>query len=65
MPNRKGPGTHLGYLTPPPGKHTKQYANELRIVYGACRMKNPGESPAAKSKCAKIAHTVAKAKYGR
>ena len=62
MPNLKGPGTHLGYMTPPPGNHSPCYKEILRTTYGECRSKHPGEQRANKSMCAAIAHTVAKGK---
>lgn len=43
MPNKKGKGTHLGYMSPPTGGHSKMYADEVRIQYGECRVKHPGE----------------------
>ena len=64
MPDKHGPGTHLGYQMPPPGQHSKKYAYELRMVYGACRVQNPGEDPRAKAKCAAIAHSTARRLYG-
>jgi hypothetical protein len=61
MPNRHGPGTHNGYLMPPPGHEiTKHQEHVLRIVYGDCRVQNPGEDPESKAKCARIAWSAAK-----
>jgi hypothetical protein len=61
MPNRHGPGTHAGYMMPPPGHNlTAHQEHILRIVYGNCRVQNPGEDPAAKAKCARIAWSAAK-----
>lgn len=61
MPNRHGPGTHAGYLMPPPGHDITAHQREiLRVVYGECRLQNPDESHEAKSKCARIAWSAAK-----
>lgn len=56
MPHLHGPGTHAGYRSPPPGHMLDEHQTKiLRVVYGECRKDNPGESHAAKSKCARIA----------
>ena len=57
MPNRRGPGTHLGYQMPPPGKDLSEHEKHiLRITYGECRAnEHPGEGHEAKATCARIA----------
>jgi len=62
MPNRHGPGTHLGYLMPPPGHEiTAHQEHILRITYGECRKHEyPGESHENKERCARIAWAAAK-----
>jgi hypothetical protein len=61
MPHKHGPGTHAGYMMPPPGHEiTAHQEHVLRIVYGECRLQNLGESPEAKAKCARIAWSAAK-----
>lgn len=61
MPDRHGPGTRHGYMMPPPGHEiTEHQKHILRVVYGDCRVQNPGEDPEAKAKCARIAWGAAK-----
>ncbi|MDD2246345.1 MAG: hypothetical protein PHC39_04605 [Proteiniphilum sp.] len=61
MPNKHGPGTHLGYTMPAPGDATEREKHILRIVYGECRSKYyPGESQENKARCAKIAWSAAR-----
>lgn len=57
MPNRHGPGTHLGYMMPPPGHNlTPHEERVLRITYGECRANEyTGESHESKERCARIA----------
>jgi hypothetical protein len=57
MPDRHGPGTHLGYQSPPPGEGLSEHEKRiLRITYGECRENEyPGESHEAKEHCARIA----------
>lgn len=64
MPNKRGHHTHRGYMSPKTGRHSKKYADTVRRVYGGCRVNNPGEAQENKAKCARIAHYVAKKKYG-
>lgn len=57
MPDKHGPGTHLGYMMPPPGSNlTPHEERVLRITYGECRANEyPGEDPESKERCARIA----------
>lgn len=59
MPRRiKGQILYKGYLSPSPGKLSKNNAAVLAHVYSACRIKNPGEIKSRKTKCSKIAWSV-------
>ena len=61
MPNKHGPGTHPGYQMPSPGHMINEHQEKiLRVVYGECRLQNPGEDPESKAKCARIAWSAAK-----
>jgi len=61
MPDRRGPGTYHGYLTPPPGHNLSPHAaHVLKVVYGSCRENNPGEDPENKAYCARVAWAQAK-----
>ena len=58
MPNIPGRLKYKGYISPAPGDLSKSNKKLLARVYGGCRVKNPGEIPANKSKCARIAWSV-------
>ena len=60
MPNRRGPNTYRGYLSPPTGGQPPSIRRMVRHVYGACRVQHPGENPAMKAMCARIAWAAAK-----
>ena len=60
MPFKRGPNTYKGYLSPPTGDNPLHIKNVVRKVYGACRVQHPGEDPAAKSFCARVAWAAAK-----
>ena len=62
MPNRRGPNTSLGYESPPTGTQPPCIRKMVKKVYGACRVQNPGEAPALKGMCARIAWSAAKKK---
>jgi len=61
MPNKHGPNTYRGYISPPSGNEIDEHQKHiLKVVYGTCREDNPGESHEAKAKCARIAWAAAK-----
>jgi hypothetical protein len=60
MPNRRGPNTYRGYLSPPTGLQPPCIKRMVRRTYGNCRVKNPEEDPQKKSMCARVAWSVAK-----
>ena len=60
MPNRRGPGTHRGFMTPPTGLQPPCIKRMVKNVYGACRMQHPGEAAETKAMCARIAWSTAK-----
>lgn len=61
MPDKHGPGTHLGYKSPSPGESLNKHARHvLNVVYGECRVNNPGEDPDNKAYCARVAWGAAK-----
>jgi hypothetical protein len=62
MPKKRGPGTHRGFMTPPTGFQSPCIRETVRMVYGGCRSKHPGEDPAEKAFCARIAWSTAKRK---
>jgi hypothetical protein len=63
MPHMRGPGTHKGYLSPKTGGWPPEVRDEVRRVYGAYRVKHPGESQVVKSRGARIAWSTARRKY--
>jgi len=63
MPNRRGPHTYKGYMSPDTEGWPKEIREEVRKVYGAYRSKHPGESHETKSRGARIAWSAAKRKY--
>ena len=63
MPHRTGPGTYNGYQSPNTSGWPKEIRDEVRHVYGAYRVKNPGESHAIKGRGARIAWAAARRKY--
>jgi hypothetical protein len=60
MPNRSGPNTYLGFESPPTGLQPPCIRRMVKQVYGNCRVQHPGENPAKKAMCARIAWSVAK-----
>jgi hypothetical protein len=60
MPDVPGRRKHNGYISPAPGNHSVKYSKTLNVVYGNCRVRHPGEIPANKEYCAKVAHSVAR-----
>jgi len=63
MPNRRGPNTSHGYLSPKTEGWPKPIREEVKHVYGAYRVKHPGESHATKGRGARIAWAAARRKY--
>jgi hypothetical protein len=63
MPHKTGPGTYKGYESPNTSGWPEEIRNEVRKVYGAWRVKNPGENPSTKARGARIAWSIAKKKY--
>ena len=59
MPNRRGPNTYRGYLSPPTGLQPPCIKRMVRQVYGNCRVQHPGEAPSLKAMCARIAWSAA------
>lgn len=55
MPDKRGRNTFAGYQQPPSGGHSEAEQHVLRTVYGTCRTHHPGEDPATKELCARIA----------
>jgi hypothetical protein len=56
MPNKRGPNTYHGYLSPPPGEEIDAHQRHvLKVVYGSCREQHHGEDPENKSYCARVA----------
>ena len=60
MPHKHGPNTYHGYESPPHGNISPHEAHILKVVYGTCREQHPGENPANKELCARIAWAAAK-----
>ena len=60
MPTRRGPNTYRGYLSPPTGLQPPCIRRMVKVVYGNCRVQHPGEDPAMKAMCARIAWAQAK-----
>jgi hypothetical protein len=65
MPDIPGRKKYKGYISPAPGSHSQRYAKVLSVVYGNCRVNNPGEIPSNKEYCAKVAHSTAQKIAGR
>jgi hypothetical protein len=63
MPNKHGQETYKGYISPVTTGYPKEIRDEVRHVYGAWRVKHPGEYPRTKSRGARIAWAAAKRKY--
>jgi hypothetical protein len=63
MPHKTGPGTYKGYESPNTSGWPEEIRDEVRRVYGAWRVKNPGENPSTKARGARIAWFTAKRKY--
>jgi len=63
MPHKKGRGTYKGYESPNTHGWPEPIREEVRLVYGAWREKNPGEDPKIKARGSRIAWSTAKKKY--
>lgn len=63
MPNRRGPNTSHGFLSPNTRGWPDPIRNEVKHVYGAWRVKHPGEDHRTKSRGARIAWAAARRKY--
>lgn len=60
MPHKVGRGTYGGYQQPPAGDLPESQQHILRMVYGKCRQRHPGEDPENKSLCAREAWSAVK-----
>lgn len=65
MPGIVGRGSYGGYKQPPASGHSEAEKHMLRVVYGTCRQRHPGEDPASKSLCARIAWAAVDKKFRR
>lgn len=63
MPHKTGPNTYLGYESPNTSGWPSEIREEVKKVYGAYRVKHPGENPRVKSRGARIAWSQARKKY--
>lgn len=63
MPNKHGQGTYKGYISPVTTGWPKEIRDEVRHVYGAWRVKHPGEDQRTKSRGSRIAWAAARRKY--
>ena len=63
MPHKTGKGTYKGYQSPETSGWPQPIRDEVRHVYGAWRVKHPGEAHTIKSRGARIAWSAAKRKY--
>lgn len=60
MPNKRGPNTYKGFLSPPTTGYPKSVRDTVKHVYGLIRAKQGGsELPADKASAARIAWYVA------